>query len=480
MRLDIKQLYIDEIENEFIEIEKKEEIARRNTTYIGDNYNFTLQDIYETNSKKYQAKLQNIISSIPLIHSDKILMFKTITLLPCCYVNLEQYDHNFKNKLKYQDKIVKSYQREFRRVKDKRYVYIYETTGNLNFHLHQCNYFNSIEDIKEYIKYTFIAKVKHQLIGRTELKFDHLHKDLIFELFNDFKIKGYGKLTIERFVDKDTNEEFHIITQSKKSEGDFIKIAFIEDTKNDDKHLQRYLFKYLLKQKSKTDESYEDSLEKKICKVLKINQFMYSDFFFYDKVSNKTLFKLNDKMYSNKHLKIDIENKNHTLYQTIELLKSGDIYEEDEIYYYQNKNNPILDMNFKYKKNEANTPFESLLLKYDNLSKKLTTSQAYEFLATYIFHMHGYSNQSIKEEYEVENLSELIEYLKVENQMFEEETISKKNEEYEEFNENLEFLYDQYTTIAEDHLMIEGDLEILNFIKKKIEELEMNKNYEFF
>ncbi len=477
--MNIKQIYINEIENEFIEIEKNEEIARRRTTYTGEIYNFTLQDIYETNNKKHQAKLQNIISSIPLIHSDKIIMFKTITLNPSCYLKLDYYDYNFKQKLLTQDNIIKNYQREFRRLKNKRYVYIYEITDNLNFHLHQCNYLNTIEDIKQYIKYSFIAKAKHPLIGRTELKFDYVQKDMILGLFNDFKIKGYGELNIEEFIDYKNDEEFYIITQSKKKDGDFIKIAFIEDTKSDKKYLQRYLFKYLLKQKSKTNEGYEDSLEKKVCKVIKINQFMYSDYFFYDKISNKILFKLNDKIYSNRYIKIDIEDKNHTLYHIIELLKSDDIYKKENIYFYQNENNPILDLKSKYKKNEANTPFESLLLKYDYPSKQLTKTQSFEFFATYIFHMYDYSIESIKEEYEVESISELIEYLKLENQMFEEETTAKKNEEIDRTYETLDFLYEQYSNI-EDNLMIEGDLETLVLIKNKIDELEINETYQFF
>lgn len=163
--MEVKEQYIEEINIQYnYQLEKEKEIREKTiyqSQYQGQQ-TFSLQDIHINNEKKYQAKLQNIINSIPKIHQDKLLLFKTITLNPKININLKTFNKNtIKNQYSKQNKTFKDYLREFRRIKNKDYIYIFEVTKNLTLHLHQVSYLPSIIEIKEYIKHSFIAKSKN-------------------------------------------------------------------------------------------------------------------------------------------------------------------------------------------------------------------------------------------------------------------------------------------------------------------------------
>ena len=157
---EIKGQYVEEINKQYEYLLQREKESREKTLYHGKyegQKTFSLQDTFLTNEKKYQAKLQNIINSIPLIHKGKILLFKTITLNPKAnpkiYFNLKTFNKNtIKPQYQQQNKAFKEYLREFRRIKNKEYIYIFEVIKKLTLHLHQVSYFNTISDIRDYIK----------------------------------------------------------------------------------------------------------------------------------------------------------------------------------------------------------------------------------------------------------------------------------------------------------------------------------------
>lgn len=484
--MEVKDQYIDVINKEYDKKTAKEKSAREKILLYNKSKDksFTQQDLHIMTEEKSQAKLQNIISSIPKIHSNKILLFSTLTFNPntatTIYTNMDKFDENFKQQLHLQDKEFKSYIREFRRLKDKNYVYIYELTENLNFHNHQISYFNNIDEIKLFIKYSFIAKKNNPLyIGRTELKFDYKFKEQILNLFKDFKIKLYGELTIEPFKD------FYIIPQSKVAEGNFIIIDFIEDEeknkeKNEEKYIEKYLFKYLLKQKIKDSDELVESLDSKTCNVLGINQFTYSQNFFYNNLDSKTLFRLNDKLYSlNKYLKLDID-KNTILYHTVEFLKSGDIYMKDNIYYFQNEENVLLDLNIKYTKKVTKTKFEALLYKYEIEDFNITRDESFELFATQIFHTYNYSKKEISKVYEVDTIEELSDYLKLEDDLIKEESQNERTEQLEDFYTQIDTLYYQQEQILDNMLLLKEDIDTLNLINTKLESISPSKPFLFF
>ena len=474
----IKEQYIQEI-NRLYDIKLKQEKEIRERTLLSNSqYKFTLQDIYLSTERKSQAKLQNIINSIPLIHQDKILLFKTITLNPSININLNNFNKNtIEQQYNLQNQTFKQYQREFRRIKDKNYIYIFEITKKLNFHQHQISYLNTIIDIKNYIKHTFIAKSKNEQIGRIELKFDYKIKEQILKLFDNFKIKTYGKLTLKSFTDYKTKEKFYKIIQSQKSRGNFIKIAFIEEqTLDDNKYIEKYLFKYLLKQKIKDSDEFVDSLDSKICNVYGINQLTFSENFFYDKISSKILFKLNDKLYSiKKYLNIDIDN-NLNLYHAIEFLKNNDIYLADKIYYIKNKDEDIilLDINkTNYTKQISTCKFTALYNKYKDNEIQITKKEVYIYLATQMFFICNYDTKEIQNIYDVDTIEDLAQLLQLKNDLYEEEQQNLKQKQMEEtISQTLCLLEYQLEQVRIESFMIEADIFTINLIKNKINSIE--------
>lgn len=488
---EIKGQYVEEINKQYNYMLQNEKESREKTLYHGKyegQKTFSLQDIHISNEKKYQAKLQNIINSIPLIHQGKILLFKTITLNPkanpTIYFNLKTFNKNtIKPQYQTQNKAFKEYLREFRRIKNKEYIYIFEVIKKLTLHLHQVSYFNTISDIKDYIKHTFIAKSKNPLIGRTELKFDYKQKEKILNLFKvkDFNIKRFGKLTLKQSTDKKTNEKFYIIPESKAGPGNFIKIAFIEEEYNDDeKYIEKYLFKYLLKQKTKDTDDYIDSLDSKVCKVCGINQLTYSEGFFSKNISSKFLFKLNDKLY-NQHKYFDNldYDKNYNLYHTIELLNNGDIFLDNNIYYYKSKENLLLDLNSTYTKQISSSSFEALYNKYQDSDTKMTIKDGYIYLATQMFFIYDYDKKKIFEIYGVDTIEDLVDYMMIENEMYQEEQENERLRRLEEIYEPIcELDYHLHQII--DDFIIEEDIPVISLINSKLEELQPSEPYPYF
>jgi hypothetical protein len=375
--------------------------------------------------------------------------------------------------------------REFRRIKNKNYIYIFEITKQLNFNQHQISYFNNLVDIKEYIKHTFIAKSKNEYIGRTELKFDYKQKEQILKLFDNFKIKNYGTLTLEPFTDHKTKEKFYKITQSKNGAGNFIKITFIEkqeQSQDKNKYIEKYLFKYLLKQKTKnTENEYSSSLDTKVCKIYNINQLTYSQNFFSQNISSKILFKLNDKFHSmKKYLNLDIDN-NLNLYHTIEFLESGDIYKDNNIYYFKNKENIVLDLNKKsYTKQTTKSTFESLYNKYTNNDNiQITTKESFIYLATQMFFIYKYNKKEIFKNYGVDTIENLAELFKLEDELYKEEQESLKLLQLEELYKPIIELDYQLLQIT-DNLITEADIQTINLINSKLENLQPSQPYQYF
>jgi hypothetical protein len=483
----IKEQFIEEIKKQYNCLLEKEKQIREKTIYQSKyegQQTFSLQDIHINNEKKYQAKLQNIINSIPKIHKDKILLFKTITLNPKININLKTFNKNtIKPQYSKQNKTFKDYLREFRRIKNKDYIYIFEVTKNLTLHLHQVSYLNSIIEIKEYIKHAFIAKSKNPLIGRTELKFDYKQKEQILNLFENFTIKAYGKITLTPFIDKKTNERFYIIAESKIGAGNFIKIAFIEKQTNDDdkdKYIEKYLFKYLLKQKIKDTEDYVASLDSKVCKVCDINQLTYSEGFFSKNISSKTLFKLNDKLFNQYKYLADLNyDKKLNLYHTIELLNNGDIFLDNNIYYYKSKENLLLDLDSKYTKHITTSSFEALYNKYQDENSTMTITNANIYLATQMFFIYDYDKKEIFNEYGVDTIEDLADFFKLEQELYDEEQENERLRRLEELYEpicELDYHLHQIT----DDFIIEADIPVINLIQSKLENLQPTEPYQYF
>jgi hypothetical protein len=454
---------LEEIELEYNDLIQKEKRKREKTVLSNDDYTFTLQDMFINNQFKQQAQFQNIINSIPKIFEDKIFLFKTITLIPSTYTKENDTYEEFKKILIAQKEIFNAYNRKFRLIKDKRYLYIYELTEKRNFHLHQGSFFNSIEDIKEYIKKTFISKKKNPLIGRLELKFKEELKDEILDLFNHFKIKGYGTLTIDSFEDRKENETIYFIKESWVSKGNYIKIAFIEDFQKDDTSIQKYLFKYILKNKNKEGNEFVDSLETKVCKVIGVKQYMFSNKFYHKNFKNETILRLNDKLYSKLENK---EEKDICIYHTIEFLKSGVIYEEDNIFYYEDEE--ILNLNNKYEKNEYNSKLESLYYKYLFSYYLPTKYELYYMYALYIFDIYNHDKNEIYKIYEVDTVKELSDYFILLEEIYKEERENERLTQNENYLEQIEVLHYQKNQIEDNILLTQDDLKTLALIDSKL------------
>lgn len=421
----------------------KKKLLISNNTEISKR--FTLYDLEQLKKKTRKSVIQNEISSISKLMSDKIICFTTNTINSNINVDVNfpknvdvnsQYNH-LENKLFKQYNEFKKFNNTLRTYSytntdnkkeriDYKTLRVFELTKKFNLHQHRIDLLNNFTDFTEYLK-SIIYKRNSTNIGRTEIRVDVsilnqvLNTEIIIRVNNKNE-----KLEYVKTYDEKTKRDFYIVKNSIKNNGNYIYLKPVIDLANDKEHLTKYLFKYLLK------ASNEDSIENIVFSKIGIRQKQYSHKFFCDLEKTK-LEKISTIIYREaKRKNFLLEDKeldiNTILYDTSRMIINEDLKIEDKTIYIKHNNEyKILSTMLSYDKVE----YEGFYGEYKRLEDK------------------KYINDTltINEEITLENKQKLEKYenLYYREKLFEElclfnEIKSKEYDLRQDFRENHKFI----------------------------------------
>gem|GEM_PF-7081562 len=469
----------------------KKKLLISNNTEISKR--FTLYDLEQLKKKTRKSVIQNEISSISKLMSDKIICFTTNTINSNMNVDINfpknvdvnsQYNH-LENKLFEQYNEFKKFNNTLRTYSytnadnkkeriDYKTLRVFELTKKFNLHQHRIDLINNFTDFTEYLK-SIIYKRNSTNIGRTEIRIDEeilnqvLNAEIIIRVNNKNE-----KLEYVKTFDKKTKRDFYIIKNTIKNNGNFIYLKPVVDIKNDKEHLTKYLFKYLLK------ASNEDSIENIVFSKIGIRQKQYSHKFFCDLEKTK-LEKISTIIYREaKRKNFLLEDKelniNTILYDTSRMIINEDLKIEDKTIYIKHNNEyKILTTMLSYDKVE----YEGFYGEYKRLEDKKYFNDTLTID----------EEKTLKNKQEMEYYEELF----VKEKMFDElikfnEIITNKNVFQLEFRNDYEnimkYKYDfKLTDISDIELQLKSEKDISKIVKnEKIEELissyyERGKSY---
>jgi hypothetical protein len=469
----------------------KKKLLISNNTEISKR--FTLYDLEQLKKKTRKSVIQNEISSISKLMSDKIIRFTTNTINSNINVDVNfpknvdvnsQYNH-LENKLFEQYNEFKKFNNTLRTYSytdtnkqntriDYKTLRVFELTKKFNLHQHRIDLLNNFTDFAEYLK-SIIYKKNSTNIGRTEIRVDEeiLNQVLNVEIIIRVNNKN-EKLEYVKTYDEKTKRDFYIVKNSIKNNGNYIYLKPVIDLANDKEHLTKYLFKYLLK------ASNEDSIENIVFSKIGIRQKQYSHKFFCDLEKTK-LEKISSIIYREaKRKNFLLEDKeldiNTILYDTSRMIINEDLKIEDKtIYIKYNNEYKILSTILSYDKVE----YEGFYGEYKRLEDKKYFNDTLTID----------EEKTLKNKQEMEYYEELF----VKEKMFDElikfnEIITNKNVFQLEFRNDYEnimkYKYDfKLTDITEIELQLKSEKDTSKIVKnEKIEELissyyESGKSY---
>jgi hypothetical protein len=469
----------------------KKKLLISNNTEISKR--FTLYDLEQLKKKTRKSVIQNEISSISKLMSDKIIRFTTNTINSNINVDVNfpknvdvnsQYNH-LENKLFEQYNEFKKFNNTLRTYSytdtnkqntriDYKTLRVFELTKKFNLHQHRIDLLNNFTDFAEYLK-SIIYKKNSTNIGRTEIRVDEeiLNQVLNVEIIIRVNNKN-EKLEYVKTYDEKTKRDFYIVKNSIKNNGNYIYLKPVIDLANDKEHLTKYLFKYLLK------ASNEDSIENIVFSKIGIRQKQYSHKFFCDLEKTK-LEKISSIIYREaKRKNFLLEDKeldiNTILYDTSRMIINEDLKIEDKtIYIKYNNEYKILSTMLSYDKVE----YEGFYGEYKRLEDKKYFNDTLTID----------EEKTLKNKQEMEYYEELF----VKEKMFDElikfnEIITNKNVFQLEFRNDYEnimkYKYDfKLTDITEIELQLKSEKDTSKIVKnEKIEELissyyESGKSY---